>query len=151
MGIDVYGNAAGEDQFLIMEFVNELYAIEEEIAAGEFPPALLADAQRNLVLLLAPFAPFLAAELWQTLGESNNLLRHLWPVHDAALAREDEITYAVQINGKLRSHLLMSADSPENIVRERILADEKVRTFIAGKEIVKVIVVAGKLVNVVVK
>jgi leucyl-tRNA synthetase len=135
----------------IMELVNELYGAEDEIAAGKFPPALLADAQHKLVLLLAPFAPFLAAELWEALGETENLLRYPWPAFDAALAREDEITYAVQINGKLRSHVVLPADSPEETARERVLADEKVRAAIEGKQVAKVIVVAGKLVNVVVK
>src|SRR5262249_42754740 len=114
-------------------------------------PTLLGEVQRSVVMLLAPFAPYLAAELWETLGEKDSLLRHPWPAYDSALAREDEITYAVQINGKLRSHVILPADSPEDTVRERVLADEKVQTAIAGKTIAKVIVVAGKLVNVVVK
>ena len=133
----------------IMEFVNELYAAEEEIGSGKFPAALLADVQRRLVLLLAPFAPYLAAELWEVLGEKESLLRHRWPAYDPALAKEDEITYAVQVNGKLRSHLVFPADSPEDAVRERVLADEKVLAAIADKQVVKVIFVPGKLVNVV--
>ena len=135
----------------IMEFVNQLYGAEEEIAAGKFQPALLADVQRKLALLLAPFAPFLASELWEVLGEKDNLLRHPWPAFDPALAREDETTYVIQINGKLRSHVVVPADSAEDMVRERALADEKIRTAMEGKEIVKVIVVAGKLVNIVVR
>jgi leucyl-tRNA synthetase len=135
----------------VMELVNELYGAEEEIASGKFPPALLADTQRRLVLLLAPFAPYLAAELWEAIGERAPLLREPWPQYDAALAREEEITYAVQINGKLRSHVVMPAESPEDAVRERVLADEKARAAIEGRQVVKVIVVPGKLVNVVVK
>jgi leucyl-tRNA synthetase len=135
----------------VMEFVNHLYGVEDEIAAGKFPPALLADVQRNLALMLSPFAPYVAAELWEVLGETGNLLRHPWPVFDPALAKEDETTYVIQINGKLRSHLVVPADSPEDLVRERALADAKVRAAMEGKEIVKVIVVAGKLVNVVVR
>ncbi len=135
----------------IMEFTNQLYGAEDEISSGKVPPGLLGEVQRSLVLLLAPFAPYLAAELWQTLGQKDNLLRHAWPAYDPALAKEDEITYAVQINGKLRSHVILPADSPEETVRERVLADEKVQAAIAGKEVAKVIVVAGKLVNVVVK
>ena len=135
----------------IMEFVNQLYAAEDEITAGKFPPALLGDVQRKLVLMLAPFAPYVAAELWETLGETETLLRYKWPAFDAALAKEDEITYAVQINGKLRSHVIVPAESPEDLVRERALADDKVRAAVEGKEIAKVIVVAGKLVNVVVR
>ena len=135
----------------IMEFVNQLYGAEDEISSGKFPQALLADVQRRLVLLLAPFAPYLAAELWEVLGEKESLLRYPWPAYDAALAKEDEITYAVQVNGKLRSHLVMPAESSEELVRERVLADEKVRAATEGKQIAKVIVVAGKLVNVVVR
>lgn len=135
----------------IMEFVNQLYAAEDEISAGKFPAALLADVQRKLVLLMAPFASYLAAELWEVLGESGNILRHPWPAYDPALAKEDEITYAVQVNGKLRSHIVFPADTPEDAVRERVLADEKVRAATDGKQVAKVIVVAGKLVNVVVR
>jgi leucyl-tRNA synthetase len=135
----------------IMEFVNQLYAADDEIAAGKFPPALLGDVQRKLVLMLAPFAPYVAAELWEMLGETETLLRYKWPAFDPALAKEDEIAYAVQINGKLRSHVIVPAESPEILVRERALADDKVRTAVEGKEIAKVIVVAGKLVNVVVR
>jgi leucyl-tRNA synthetase len=89
--------------------------------------------------------------MWETLGETESILRYPWPAFDPALAREDEITYAVQINGKLRSHVVMPAESPEDLVRERVLADEKVRTAIEGKQIAKVIMVPGKLVNVVVR
>jgi leucyl-tRNA synthetase len=135
----------------IMEFVNQLYAAEDEIGSGKFPAALLADVQRRLVLLLAPFAPYLAAELWEVLGEKENLLRFPWPAYDLALAKEDEITYAIQVNGKLRSHVAFPADSPEDVVRDRVLADEKVRAALADKQVVKVIFVAGKLVNVVVR
>ncbi|MBZ5508816.1 MAG: leucine--tRNA ligase [Acidobacteriia bacterium] len=135
----------------IMEFVNQLYGAEDEISSGKFPQGLLADVQHRLVLLLAPFAPYLAAELWEVLGETENILRYPWPAFDPALAKEDEVTYAVQINGKLRSHVVMPAESVEDLVRERVLADEKVRAAVEGKQIVKVIVVAGKLVNVVVR
>jgi len=135
----------------IMEFVNELYGAEDEISSGKFPPALLADVQRRLVLLLAPFAPYVATELWEVLGETESILRYPWPAYDPALAKEDEITYAIQVNGKLRSHIVFPADIPEDAVRERVLADEKVRAAIEGKQVAKVIVVPGKLVNVVVR
>ncbi|HKW76921.1 MAG TPA: class I tRNA ligase family protein, partial [Terriglobales bacterium] len=135
----------------VMEFVNTLYANEEDIAAGKLPAPVLADIQHKLVLLLAPFSPYLAAELWEVLGEKDNLLRHPWPEYDPELAREEEITYALQINGKLRSHVPVPAEAPEALVRERALAEEKVKAAIEGKQVVKVIVVPGKLVNVVVR
>ncbi|HEY5030119.1 MAG TPA: class I tRNA ligase family protein, partial [Candidatus Angelobacter sp.] len=134
----------------IMEFVNQLYGAEDEISSGKFPAGLLADVQRRLALLIAPFAPYLAAELWEVLGETESLLRYPWPAYDPALAKEDEVTYAVQVNGKLRSHIVFPADTTEDAVRERVLSDEKVRSAIEGKQVAKVIVVAGKLANVVV-
>jgi leucyl-tRNA synthetase len=135
----------------IMELVNELYAAEPAIAAGDISPALLHEVQRDLVLLLAPFAPYLAHELWEHMGETPKLLRAPWPTYDAALAKEDEIEIPVQVNGKLRSKVVVAAGTPDDKVRELALADEKVKGFTDGKQIVKVIIVPGKLVNVVVK
>ena len=140
----------------IMELVNELYGAEQDIAAGKIPAGLLADAQRKLVLLLAPFAPFLASELWERMHptdmvDSGVFLRHPWPEYDPALAKEDEITYAVQINGKLRGHIMVPADTPQPLVEKRAQADEKIRAVIEGKQVLKIIFVQGKLVNIVVR
>jgi len=134
----------------IMELVNVLYGAEDAIAKNEVPASFLADVQRNLVLLLAPFAPYLAHELWEMLGEKGNLLKAPWPKYDAALAKEEEIEIPVQINGRLRSRVVVSADATEETVIERALADEKVQAAIAGKQIVKKIYVPGKLLNMVV-
>ena len=97
----------------IMELVNELYAYEDSVQRGEpaAPLALLADVQRKLVLMLAPFAPYLAAELWEMLGETSDLLRAPWPKYDPALAKEDEVEIAVQVNGKVRSRIVVPADA----------------------------------------
>jgi len=124
---------------------------EEQIAGEKIPLSLLAEVQRNLVLLLAPFAPYLAHELWEMLGEKENLLKARWPKYDAALAKEEELEIPVQINGKLRSRITVPAEAPESLVLERALGDEKVRAAIAGKQIAKKIFVPGKLVNIVVK
>jgi leucyl-tRNA synthetase len=121
------------------------------ISGDELPLALLAEVQRSLVLLLAPFAPYLAHELWEMLGEKGSLLKAPWPKYDGALAKEEEIEIPVQINGKLRSRVVMAANASEETVVERALADEKVRAAIAGKQIVKKIYVPGKLLNLVVK
>jgi leucyl-tRNA synthetase len=85
------------------------------------------------------------------LGVKENLLKARWPKYDAALAQEEELEIPVQINGKLRSRIIVPADAPESFVLERALADEKVQTAIAGKQIIKKIIVPGKLVNIVVK
>jgi leucyl-tRNA synthetase len=92
-----------------------------------------------------------AYELWEMLGEQSSLLRAPWPKYDPALAKEDEVEIPVQINGKLRSRIVVPADAPENDVRARALADDKIGAMIAGKQIVKVIVVPGKLVNIVLR
>jgi leucyl-tRNA synthetase len=134
----------------IMELVNVLYGAEDAIAKNEVPASFLADVQRNLVLLLAPFAPYLAHELWEMLGEKGNLLKAPWPKYDAALAKEEEIEIPVQINGRLRSRVVVSADATEETVVERALSDEKVQAAIAAKQIVKKIYVPGKLLNMVV-
>jgi leucyl-tRNA synthetase len=132
----------------IMELVNALYSAEE---ANAIPAQLLAEVQRNLVLLLAPFAPYLAHETWEMLGEKGNLLKAPWPKYDATLAREEELEIPVQVNGKLRGRIVVSADAAEDFVIERALADEKVQSAIAGKQIVNKIFVPGKLVNLVVR
>ena len=87
----------------VMELVNEMTAAEPAMASGEVAAAVVAELLRSLVLLIAPFAPFLAAELWTELGQSGDVLRAPWPVSNPALAREDEMEIPVQVNGKLRS------------------------------------------------
>jgi len=146
----------------VMELVNELYAYEDAVAAhpgktgtdGTPAPApawLIAEIQRKLVLMLAPFAPYLAHELWEMLGETSDLLRAPWPQYDAALTKEEEVEYAIQVNGKIRSRIVVSLDAGEDEVRALALADEKVKAAIDDKEIVKVMVVKGRLVNIVVR
>jgi leucyl-tRNA synthetase len=138
----------------IMELVNELYVYEDSVQRGTEPPApagLMADVQHDLVLMLAPFAPYLAAELWETLGETSSILREPWPQFDPALAREDEVEMAVQVNGKIRARITVSADADEEAIKAVALADEKVKAAIASKTMVKVLVVKGRLVNIVVK
>src|SRR5437879_7832129 len=105
-----------------MELVNVLYGAEEAIAKNSIPAPLLADVQRNLVLLLAPFAPYLAHELWEMLGEKSNLLKEPWPQFDPELAKEDEIEIPVQVNGKLRGKVVMPAGALENDVIAKALA-----------------------------
>ncbi len=131
----------------VMELVNQLYAAPIET----IPVPLLAEVQRHLALLLAPFAPYLAHELWEMLGEKASLLRAPWPGYDPALVKEDEIEIPVQVNGKLRGRVVVPADAAKEAVLERALAQEKVRGAIAGKQIVNVIFVPGKLLNLVVR
>jgi leucyl-tRNA synthetase len=135
----------------IMELVNDIQAADAQLAAGEVPAPVIHELLRTLVLLLAPFAPYLAAELWQQLGEEGAVLRAPWPVSDPELAKEDELEIPVQINGKLVQVVRVAADATPRAIEAAALAGEKVVLRTAGRSVVKVIVVPGKLVNLVVK
>jgi leucyl-tRNA synthetase len=102
------------------------------------------------VLLLSPFAPHIAEELWRALGHKDTLAYEPWPKFDAALAKADEIEVPVQINGKLRAKLVVPADIDDAALKATALADERIASHLAGKQVRKVIVVPRKLVNIVV-
>jgi len=144
----------------LMELLN---LVLEERSGGETKDAVVIEKraflggsalkafQRNFVLMLHPFAPYLAHELWERLGEKSNLLRASWPKFDPALAKEDEVEIVVQINGKIRDRLFVSANSSEEELRRLALAAPKVQATLDGRKVVKAIVVPGKLVNIVVR
>jgi leucyl-tRNA synthetase len=104
----------------------------------------------TFVLLVSPFAPHMGEELWRLLGHSQTLAYEPWPSFDPALTKADEVEVPVQINGKLRSKVTVAASVNEATLRETALADPRICELIAGKQVRKVIVVPGKLVNVVV-
>jgi leucyl-tRNA synthetase len=130
----------------IMELVNVLYAEETNLSS-----AALAEILEKLALMLAPFAVYLSQEIWEELGKEGPVFRQCWPVFDAELAKEEEADIVVQVNGKLRSHIHAAFGTPKEELEARALADEKVKPFLAGKQVVKVIVVPDKIVNIVVK
>ena len=145
----------------LMELVNELYAFCDQrgvTVAGpgarhEAPPAatgaVLREAVEALVLMLSPFTPHLCEELWERLGRTGGLGGAAWPEFDPAVARADEVVVPVQVNGKLRARLTVAADVSEAELREGALAEPVVQSHTAGRTIVRVVVVRGKLVNVV--
>jgi leucyl-tRNA synthetase len=144
----------------IMIFVNQLQfnelAIENGIhgqtfSKGCISPRVAKEAFSKLTLMLAPFAPFIAAELWQQLGETTVVGRQPWPVADVTLARESEIEVPVQVNGKLAAVVKVAADSDEEALKAAAMADEKVLARLEGKTVVKTIVIKGRMVNLVVK
>jgi len=135
----------------IMSLINEIVAAEPAMDAGEVSLAAVGEIFRNLILMLAPFAPFFAAEMWEEIGGAGVVFRGAWPIANEELAREDEIEIPVQVNGKLVNVVKVAAGSDEETVKAAALADEKVKTRVEGKTVVKVIVVPGKLVNLVVK
>src|SRR5262249_52953435 len=129
----------------LMEFSNQCIAAEKVLESA--PLAFLAFVQRKFVLFLAPFAAYFSHDLWEMLGEKGNLLRAPWPKYDPELAKEEELEIPVQVNGKLRGLIVVPAGANDELVRERALADDKTKLALAGKTIVKVIVVPAKLVN----
>ncbi len=135
----------------IMDLVNEIQAADAQLAAGDVPPPVMLELLRSMVLLLAPFAPHLVAELWEELGEESSILRAPWPASDPELAKEDELEVPVQINGKLVTVVRVAADADSKTLEAAALADAKIQARIAGKTVVKLIVVPRKLVNLVVK
>jgi leucyl-tRNA synthetase len=140
----------------IMELVNALYLYLPGLGAGKGRGGAKAvkvfrESVEAVVLLLSPFAPHMAEELWQRLGKSPRLYRCPWPAFDAgALAREDA-DIVVQVNGRLRGRIIVPADAPEETVRAIAMGDEKVAPWIGGKAIKKFVYVPGKLVNMVVE
>jgi leucyl-tRNA synthetase len=131
-----------------MEFVNELYRLRE---TAVYNSDGWHEATRSLILLLAPLAPHLSEELWARTGGEGSVHLQSWPEYDEALTVAESLELAVQVNGKLRDRITVPVDMPEEQVKETALGNEKVQASLDGKTIVKVVVVAGKLVNIVVK
>ncbi len=123
----------------IFDFVNAMTPKTER------PRAVIAP----FVLLLAPFAPHLGEELWRRLGHDDSLAHAPWPALDEALARDEEVEIAVQIAGKVKARVMVAADADEKTIGEVATADERVKAALAGKTIRKIIVVKGRLVNIV--
>jgi leucyl-tRNA synthetase len=148
-----------------MELVNELYGFSEGTAHGTptraEPPmgaterpqtiAALREALDALVVMISPFAPHTAEELWQMMGHAGGLMAAKWPSFDPEIAKAEEVVVPVQINGKVRARLTVPAGLSEDDLRERALADAAVKNHIAGKTVVKVVVGKGPLVSIVVK
>ena len=111
---------------------------------------VFADALEKSVVLLSPAVPHIAEELWEALGHTPSVVQVSWPEYDEDLAREEEITIVVQVNGKVRSRLSVDADAEDDRIRELALADDKVKKYTDDKDIRKVVVVPKKLVNIVV-
>ena len=128
-----------------------LNAVSRHKTAGDTDRALVAEAYRATVLLLSPIVPHIAQALWEGIGMSTQVLDESWPRADKAAMEQDTITVIVQVNGKLRDKLEMPAGSSKEDYERAALASEKITRFVADKQVRKVIVVPGKLVNVVAK
>jgi len=142
----------------IMILVNEIDDAEPLILTKRISKEAVEEVFRDVTLLLSPFAPFLAQELWSKLGGEGAVFRQPWPAVNSELAKETEVEIPVQVNGKLANVLRFSAgfvadvlNSEDKRLIELVLLDEKVKSRIAGKTVVRAVVVKGKLVNIVVR
>ena len=138
----------------LMELFNQLSDFSADPAnASDSDVFAVREALEALVIMLAPFAPHIAEEMWEGLGNSGGLLKEVprWPVADPGLAKREELEIPIQVNGKLRSRVIASPGVSEDELRRSALADERVRALIDGHEVVKVIVVPERLVNVVIR
>lgn len=125
----------------MMVFINDCYK-------AEVLPTAYAE---GFVKMLAPIAPHIAEELWQLLGHENTLSYEEWPSYDESKLVDDEVEVAVQVAGKVRAKIIVAKDASKEEIEKVALADEKVQEYMAGKDLVKIIVIPGKLVNIVVK
>ncbi|MEX2245711.1 MAG: leucine--tRNA ligase [Dehalococcoidia bacterium] len=133
----------------LMEFTNELSRRRE--AGATVDRAAWREAVEMFVLMLAPPVPHIAEELWEHIGKPYSVHTQSWPSYDASLAAADEVEIAVQVNGRVRERLTLPVDAPEDAAKEQALASPSVRAHVEGKEIVRVIYVPNRLVNIVVK
>ncbi|MFA5730536.1 MAG: leucine--tRNA ligase [Acidithiobacillus sp.] len=131
----------------IMELTNSLMKVPADAPADL--RAVLGEGLRALTLLLAPFAPHIAEVLWQKMGQSGVISHAPWPVADAGALRCDTVTLVIQVNGKLRERMDFPADADHADVEQAILADPAMQRHLEGKTVRKVIIVPGRLVNVV--
>jgi leucyl-tRNA synthetase len=129
----------------MMEFLNEFQALDQKESQ------IYGFCIQKLAQILAPFAPHLAEEIWETLGHKDSIFRSEWPKYDPEAIKEDLVTIVVQVNGKLRTTFNVPVDSPKEEVEKKALESEKVQNFIKDKEIVKRIYLPNKLVNLVVR
>ena len=136
----------------VMELVNALHEFERTSLDGmprEERSPLLREAVEATLLLLGPVSPHITEELWAALGHSQSLFKQRWPEPDPAALARDEVEIVVQVDGRVRSRLTALVGAQEAEVREQALADDKVRPWLDGRRIAKVVVVPGRLVNIV--
>jgi leucyl-tRNA synthetase len=136
----------------MMEFVNALYKYDSDFHENiERNGKFFNDSVKDLVILLAPFAPHFAEECWSELGFEYSVFNQEWPKFDAAALVKDEVEIAIQINGKIKARINVPSDLNEDGIKEASLNNEDVKKALEGKAVAKIIVIKGKLVNIVAK
>ena len=130
----------------LMEYVNALYKYD---GFAEKDNAFLKECTRDLLLLLAPFAPHFTEELWEQWGGKYSVFDHKYPVCDESALEREESEYAVQVNSKIKTKIMLAKGLSNDEIQAIVLADESIRPLIEGKVIRKFIVVPGRLVNII--
>ena len=133
----------------IMELVNSAYDLAGSLENVTDVSPVLRDAAENIVLLLSPFVPHVAEEMWSMLGHKESILKASWPSYDNTAIAEPIVTIPIQVNGKLRSRIDVPAEIKEDALKKLVLLDEKVKPHIAGKTVRDVIIVPKRLANIV--
>ena len=133
----------------IMELLNALYKYDQEVEYKNIP--YLEDVMADLLKLLAPFAPHFTEEMWEKLGYEYSVFNQKWPVWDESALVRDSIELAIQVNGKVKGRIEVPSAASEKEIEDMVMANPETKGLIAGKQVVRVIVVKGRLVNIVVK
>ncbi len=135
----------------IMELVNELYGLKVKVTQiNEKEKVILKETTTTIIKLLSPIVPHFCEELWQEIGNKQSIYLENWPQYNPQLIKEEEILIVVQVNGKLRDKVMVLADSSEEFIKKTILELPKIKKWIEGKTINKVVYIPGKLVNIVI-
>jgi leucyl-tRNA synthetase len=136
----------------VMELVNLIYLKEEKLVGEDGADEVaFGEALTAVVRLIAPFVPHISEELWRRMGNTNSIFAEPWITYEESLLQADRIELAIQVNGKVRSRIVVSASATEDEIKEAVLKDDRLTRWLSGKEIRKTIVVGKRLVNLVVK
>jgi len=131
----------------IMELLNEIF---DYLRARRYSSELVKSVEK-VIVLLSPFAPHICEELWEVMGNRKNLIKESWPKYDSRAIRKEEMLIVIEVNGKVRSKMEVAVNLDEVKIKETAQSDERVRKYIQGKEVKKVIYVPKRLVNIVVE
>jgi leucyl-tRNA synthetase len=133
----------------IMELVNEIYASDIKDREDELSRKLMREAIEAIIILLSPFVPHFADELWEALGHKESAIKTPWPDYDPEAVLEDEVLIVIQVNGKVRDRMMVPASYGEDEIKTWALKSERIQKLVGGKAIKRVILVPQKLVNIV--
>nr|WP_276318591.1 class I tRNA ligase family protein [Marinitoga lauensis] len=135
----------------MMELINELNNYMNNLPEEKWNKELLKEVAQDFVILLSPFAPHLSEELWHMMGHSTFVLNAKWPEVDEKALEVEELEIVVQINGKVRAKIIVDANATEDEIKNKAFEEEKVKKYLENAEVKKVILVKGKLLNIVIK